>query len=275
MRKEGRKERLDYVYFYKQEGNGLQLRWFSGYRFGMKMQEVCLTDQLIERKSEEWIFHRMKKRLERYRMQDCVLWTEPELEALLDLGQAQFEARKQELLTHHRWLLEEIEKCNLKKEQKRSSVLFVVSGSGWNYAQLRLLIGHAKDYYEDLYIAWEGRDNVYRRLQEAFYKQQGILLREITGEETEFDLVFFLVEEWKRDFLSYPFTCAYAVMEKEQNLCRQELSRPATGCVMSGLVYAYGQEILPYQLAVNIALQNPLFYEEIGVSSVAIYGLKW
>lgn len=242
----------DYIYFTMKPGRRSEIALEEREIAGIKILEVNYFEKNKKVKEEkeqnidsrEKVFKRIQRKLKKYDLQNCVIGATEEMAELLEMKDLLFQARKLEFLKHG----DEIFK-NLKvegKEGKRSSVLLKLNSSKWNAQDVLTILVTAKDYYEDVVVMMEEEYLDAEQLQNVMYEDWGVMLY-FVEEEIEADFELTLSERWEAK----------------------------SGTIYLNLAYERAGLRLPYQMAVNIAAQNPALYEDFQISIVAIYGQEW
>lgn len=232
-------------------------------------KEICLSDRMMKK---------IKKEIKRYQTEGCVLGADREIADQLELTDALFQARKLEMLQQRNFIFKQLRPEN---KEGRNRMLLILESRKWNLKEILSLLLTAKDYYEDIYVAYEEDFFGIDRITEYLYEECGVVLhvqnKERTAKVQEYDFVLLLLEKWEdRLVRKYAFHRAYVVMEEERGMIRnaEKELKDKWGILYSGLVYKKQHEQLPYQMAVNIACQNMVLYAEFAVSFVAICRLE-
>lgn len=234
----------DYIYFTKKPGRRSKIDLEEKEIAGIRVLELNYFERNKKELSQEKLFKKIQRKLKKYDLQHCVIGATEEMAELLEMEDLLFQARKLELLRHR----DEIFK-NLKVEGgegKRSTVLLKLNSSKWNAQDILTVLVTAKDYYEDIVVMMKEEYLDAEQLQNVMYEDWGVMLY-FVEEEMEADFELTLSEKWEAQ----------------------------SGIIYLDLAYEKEGVRLPYQMAVNIAAQNPALYEEFQISIVAIYGQEW
>lgn len=229
---------------------------------------------------------KIKRGLKKYQLNHNVIGADNEMAAQLEIEELLFQARKRELLQNKEKILCQMK--NMGAQEGRNSVLFVLNSRKWSHKDILSMLLTAKDYYEDINIVLEWDYIGIEQFVETMYEEWGVVLHVVQREEvfmSKFNLVLFLLEKWEKQVIEqYEFRGAYMVLDMEDVRLKrkytEEWGEKERGglkkkSLYSGLAYEKEQKKIPYQMAVNIACQNPILYSEFSLSAVAIYRLEW
>lgn len=290
------KEIVNYIYFSYSEAGKNKVIFRMEDMAEIPMLNICICKKQRQRKKEgkckaaetaAWgteqylsksMVKKIKKEIKKYQTEGCVLGADEKLAGQIELTDVLFRARKQELLRQKEYIFAQLK---FSKEGGRSSMLLVINSRKWDFKEIMLLLLTAKNYYEDIYVKLEEDSVEIKQIADYLYEEWGVMLHiqswEMMAEVKEYDFVLFLLREWKKDIVrKYVFCKAYIVMETEKGVVRNEekVFRDNNRCLYSGLMYERENKHLPYQMAVNIACQNPALYKGFAVSFIAIYRLE-
>ena len=282
MREKGR---IDYIYFRCREAGRKKIDFQEREMGGIWVLEITLCKRWKpkeKRKFEEgkdflteWALKKIKKNLRNYQTESTVFGADEKTAKLLDIEDLLFQARKMEMLQQRRYILRQLK---AEGKEQRKSMLLVLDSKKWSSKDVLSILLTAKDYYEDIYVTFEEDTVGITRIAECLYEEWGLVLhvcsKEAEAKISEYDFVLFLLKEWKKQIVrKYVFFKAYIVMDTEEGIVRkvEEKCKDSCGGLYSGLLYERQHKPIPYQMAVNIAYQNPAFYTEFNVSFIAIY----
>lgn len=287
------KERIDYIYFNYREAKRERIDVQRGDMEGISAVGVTLwkclsykkkkkensTDKEKNNEKEKFItkkiLKKMKWKLKNYQIKGCVLGAEEKTAQQLNIADLLFQARKMEMIRQKKFIFE---KLRVEKEEGRGCMLLVLDSLKWNAQDVLSILLTAKDYYEDIYITVQDGFTGLDRIAECLYEEWGVVLHVCSGEAEmqplEYDFILFLLKSWEKQLVKkYMFRKAYIVMDTEEGIIRKKEGKckDTWGCLYSGLLYEKQHKQIPYQMAVNIAYQNPTLYKEFRVSFIAIY----
>lgn len=287
------KERIDYIYFNCREAKRERIDFREGDMAGISVVEVTLCKRLSQKKKRKEngddkgkidekkefmtkkILKKIEKKLRNYGIKGSVLGAEEKTAQQLNMEDLLFQARKMELMRQRKFIFE---KLRVEEREGRSSMLLVLDSLKWNSQDVLSILLTAKDYYEDIYITVKQDFAGIGRIVDCLYEEWGVVLhvclKEMEIQSLEYDFVLFLLETREKQIVKkYMFHKAYIVMDTEEGIIRKKEKRynDTWGCLYSGLLYEKQHKQIPYQMAVNIAYQNPILYSEFHVSFIAIY----
>ena len=283
-----KKEQVDYIFFvYVSKGRKkitFQREEVAGI-FVLKIQFYERKESIEKKRTKEEldlsdkIYKRIRRTIEKYQTQGCVLGADVYMANMLKMTELGFQARKQELLRQKEYIFERL---RVERKEGRSSMLLVLDSKKWDSKEILSLLLTAKDYYEELYVVPEESNlTEINRIVEFLYEEWGIVLhiqsQKIVEKILNYDFVVFLLEKWnKRITGMYGFQNAYVVMDEEEEMTRNGVKTLKTngGNLYSGLFYEKQCIPIPYQRAVDIFYQNPALYSQFDVSCVDICRLE-
>lgn len=274
------KQKIDYIYFIKKSSGGKKLRVQIKQELGIEVFQAEVMPI-----SKERMIRKIKKKIKKYQFHHVVIDADNEMSEWLELDELLFQARKQELMQNRELIFRYFQ--NDRVSTMRCSMLLVLESEKWSHKDILSLLVTAKDYYEDISIVFEEDYIGVEQIVETLYEEWGVVLHVLSKKEIpeqRQDFILFLSKELNRNIIrKYQFCNAYVVVEKEKNKVRrgraeklvtEAMQRNRAKLLYSGFVYEREGKRLPYQRAVNIAYQNPLFYQEINISIVAIYRIE-
>lgn len=278
------KKPVDYLYLKCEPGKKRGISVKAGYAAGIRMLEVCISEKKLERiekRMRSRPFEKWKKdfvrALHSYDVSDCAINGDHIILQVIGAENVGFFARKEELLSQGRYILEQLRQASAAGRKKL--LIFLESG-GWKLQELYALLLFAKDYYEDITLAVE-EESIGDSLAASLFEECGIVITvsDLNNVVKEgYNSVIFLVAEWNPRYSRIlSFQSAYVLAEQEGGgLERRTGAGKAQGMSVcfSGLSYMCNGKKLPYQPVVDLYYQNRTFYDKIGISSVAICRLE-
>lgn len=274
------KQKIDYIFFVKKSSKGKRLHFQIKQEAGIVVLQVETMPVLKER-----MIKKIKRRLKKYQLRHIVMDADKEMSKWLELDDLLFQARKQELLRNSGLIFRQLK--NAGATAVRRSILVVLESRKWSHKDILSLLTTAKDYYEDINIVFEEDYIGVDQITETLYEEWGVVLHVLSKEEAfqkKQDSVLFLLESINRNRITkYQFSNGYVTADMEENemprkrierLVTEDIQRNGVKLLYSGFAYEREGKRVPYQMAVNIACQNPLLYQEISISIVAIYRIE-
>lgn len=180
------KKRADYLFVERKQGTGkIQLEWNTccGKRV-LKLVQYVKGTQPREKENL-----RLEKAIRNYCRQDTILYGDERAVKHLGLGNASFEARKQEFLQ----CVDELV-CLWEGKTKRRNVgtdarverrgfLLVVDSEEWKYRELVKILTVIKNVYEDVYVLPLVALDYIDEMKEFFYDEYGVVLHVVSESE--------------------------------------------------------------------------------------------
>lgn len=237
------------------------------------------TDIWGEREAEQWK-NRLKRKLRFYNLESCVVNGDWSLLNAFGIENVGFKARKKELLIQGMFIFKQL--CPRREKETREKLLIFLESEAWEPCELYNLLWIAKNYYEDIVLASENI-SVYKETLACLFEECGLVVTTINLKKAEmeiYDSVLFLVKKWQLWYTEkICYRRAYVVAEWDEP--KVWLRRKVKGDMVtdvpvcfSGLCYECNGRKIPYQFATDIFYQNSAFYDEKGISFVAIYRLE-
>lgn len=209
----------------------------------------------------------LAKRLNNYDISEAVIIADENMSRVLDMKEIMFQAKKYEFIHNCSYIIDKLQSHASGNE----SIVIVLDSSRWDTADLFKILAVVKNNYRKIDII-TGND-VYNlsRLSEVAYEEWGVILHIYSynsyhGNNCDMALLFLKNADridiiWKRKLA---YKAAYIVEDKWRTDNRKRHKD-----AFSGLVYK-AEDIIPYELGVNMAYQKPLLYEKFHVYFIDI-----
>lgn len=267
------KKEEEIFYVYLQEGDKKQTKPMRKLVAGISsLYLIVKKDKFGKRNGwEYWV----RKKLGRYQTSRCTLGMEQEMAKRLEYRGA-FEARKEELLTDKTMILKELikqekkllqEKADAGWGRRRKSVLLVLDFEVITSRELMELLLCVKDFIEEIFVMCQAGDEELEKARLFLYEEWGIVVHKMEMKQMDktYDLAFFCVKQWERQFRGIIFRVGYLLEQY-----KTEAPIQSGGILYSGFCYERNGMEVPYHMAVDMRYQNPEKYVEFGITSVAI-----
>ena len=215
----------------------------------------------------------LKKLLGKYDYRDAVVMADDIMSEYLGIKDILFQARKQEFLDNLTFIIGKMHTSDGK------SATIVTDDMKWSVRELFAILTVVKNYYREINVVAENETiNGVERIKEVMYDEWGVVLNIYSSKEQikdRQDMILFLIREWdERIKKQLSWNYAYLVCERQPKRLRRELNTDRTYRVLySGIAYKK-DELLPYEIMVNMAWQKPLVFKNFHVSCVDIYALE-
>lgn len=278
------KEKIDYIYFCCKKGrkNRVQLEREAIAQIQVLKIEVTVKGNQTESirgngKAGQRLVNKIKKGINRYRVDNCVIGAQQTVARELQLERQLFGARKRELLENRKKITAFLHSRVAVPQNRRKSFLFVLDSTEWTKKDFISILLEVKNYYEDISIVVKKNSIYLERIVELLYEEWGVVLRVLSQEEAlaeDVDSALFLMDSWQEHIKRYSFCSGYIVLEDDSGLLRRPAGNGKQAKLYSGLVYMCHGKQLPYQMAVNIFDQNPELYRDFAITSVDIYSIE-
>lgn len=278
------KEKVDYIYFCYKKGRKNRVRLERDNIAQIQVLEVDVTvkgnqaESIRENdKASQRLIKKIKKGLNRYQTDNCVIGAQQAMARELQLERQLFQARKRELLENRKEIIACLHSRVAVQQNRRKSFLFVLDSTEWTKKDFISILLEVKNYYEDISIVVKKNSIYLERIVELLYEEWGVVLRVLSEAEAlaeNVDSALFLMDCWKEAIKRYSCCSGYIVLEDDSGLFRRPAGNTKQTKLYSGLVYMCHGKQLPYQMAVNIFDQNPELYRDFAITSVDIYSIE-
>ncbi len=260
------KQHIDYIYC-----TCRQTKW----QWEIMREQGCCTLHIeFGRLTQKSGMKKAARLVRRFETQNVVIGADGKAACLLQMEDALFAARQQELLWNQRYILDVLLSENREISKGRRRFLLVLEDPHWGWKELWQCILGVKDRFEDIAVCVVTPEIEIDWIIEDIYREWGIVIDIVSTEQIRqqyFRIVYFLVKRWRETLrLCCNYQAAYLVsyeqMEKETHMIQER------GSIYAGLKYMIQERKLREDYARNLAYQQPKEYEKKGVSVVAICG---
>lgn len=236
------------------------------------------SDDMREKDWEREI-KRLEHRLKKYSISDAAVHMDSTIEKVMGKEGFGFDSRKQELLRNRKDVLRRIKGTSC---QRRKELLIILEDDCFTQNELKHLLVDAKDAYEDITFFSENEKLLDSKAFSYMENEWGVIIGKISHKnelKAFYESVVCVLSHWN-DIIMWNsfFKNCYALVREELNNDTQTLIMKANQDgkiwkhLYSGYQYYVQDELIPYQMAVDLLKQYP--NNKINSTFIDIYEVK-